>query len=135
MTPSTVTRARIEGQLKALMSGLGKARPEVSIRMCSGGLGRVSSASITGRNSSATVQHRQPLASSTMSSSAQPGMPHWRNVSPSMPISPNSLTMMAMRRPAAWDITWRSSVVFPAPRKPVTMVAGMRGAITRSPAG
>ena len=41
MTPSTVTRERIAGQLKALTSGFGKARPEVSMTMCSGGLARV----------------------------------------------------------------------------------------------
>ena len=42
MTPSTVRRERMEGQSKALTSGFGKASPEVSIRMCSGGrhLGR-----------------------------------------------------------------------------------------------
>ncbi len=41
ITPSTVTRERIAGQLKAVTSGFGRARPEVSIRMCSGGFGPV----------------------------------------------------------------------------------------------
>ncbi len=50
-----------------------------------------------------------------------------------MPSVPNSLTMTAMRRPRAWDRTWRSSVVLPAPRKPVTTVAGMRAMALRRP--
>jgi hypothetical protein len=33
MTPSTVTRVRISGQLKALTNGLGSARPDVSMTM------------------------------------------------------------------------------------------------------
>ena len=44
ITPSTVTREAISGQLNAFTSGLGSARPEVSITMCSGGFGRSSSA-------------------------------------------------------------------------------------------
>ena len=35
MTPSTVTRVRTSGQVKALTSGFGRARPEVSMTMCS----------------------------------------------------------------------------------------------------
>ncbi|MCY1240211.1 hypothetical protein D9M72_530470 [compost metagenome] len=41
-----------------------------------------------------------------------------------MPNSPNSLTITAMRRPWALSSMWRSSVVLPEPRKPVTMVTG-----------
>ena len=40
MTPSTVTRVRTSGQLKAFTSGFGSARPEVSMTMWSGGSGR-----------------------------------------------------------------------------------------------
>ena len=40
-TPSTVVRVRISGQAKAWTSGFGSARPEVSIRMWSGGVGAV----------------------------------------------------------------------------------------------
>ena len=36
-TPSTVTRVRISGHLNAFNSGFGRASPEVSITMCSGG--------------------------------------------------------------------------------------------------
>ena len=94
--------------------------------MCSGGSARPTSFSMVGRKSSATVQHRQPLASSMMSSSEHDAMPQPRSVSPSMPSAPNSLTMIAIRRPPARSSTWRSSVVFPAPRKPVMTVAGIR---------
>src|SRR5262245_49008669 len=38
----------------------------------------------------------------------------------------NSFTITANRRPFAWAKTCRISVVFPAPRKPVTMVHGTR---------
>ncbi len=92
--------------------------------MCSGLRARM--ASSAGTNSSATVQHRQPLASSTMFSSGQALSPQPLRISPSMPMSPNSLTMTASRRPPAFASTWRISVVLPAPRKPVTMVQGTR---------
>src|SRR6218665_4010413 len=52
-------------------------------------------------------------------------MPQPFRISPSMPSSPNSLTITAMRRPCALSRMWRSSVVLPLPRKPVTMVAGI----------
>ena len=123
-TPSTVTREAISGQLKALTSGLGSARPEVSMTMCSGGDGPVEQAFRAGTKSSATVQQMQPLASSTMLSSVQLSMPQLFRISPSMPTSPNSLTITARRRPSAFSSTWRTSVVLPAPRKPVTIVQG-----------
>ena len=124
-TPSTVTRERIAGQLKAATSGLGSARPEVSIRMCSGGSGRSRSRSSAGTKSSATVQQMQPFGSSTMSRSSQAGMPQPARNAPSKPTSPNSLTMIARRRPSLCSTTWRTSVVLPAPRKPVTIVQGI----------
>ena len=86
---------------------------------------RASSASMAGTKSSATVQHRQPLASSTMFSSGQDSMPQARRISPSTPTSPNSLTISARRRPFACSSRWRISVVLPAPRKPVTTVTGI----------
>ena len=135
MTPSTVTRERIAGQLKALTSGLGRARPEVSIRMCSGGDGRLKSFSSAGTKSSATVQHRHPFGSSTMSSLVQPFIPQPSMKEPSKPMSPNSLTSTASRRPSAFSKRWRTSVVLPAPRKPVTTVQGtlLRCVIRRRP--
>jgi hypothetical protein len=74
--------------------------------------------------SSATVQQMQPLASSTMLSAGQSGMAQDFRISPSTPSVPNSLTTTASRRPPAWRMRWLISVVFPAPRKPVTMVTG-----------
>ena len=61
-----------------------------------------------------------------MFSSGQASLPQPLRISPSMPTSPNSLTMTARRRPCALAMTWRISVVLPAPRKPVTIVQGMR---------
>jgi hypothetical protein len=43
----------------------------------------------------------------------------------STPTSPNSLMTNARRRPPAFSSKWRIIVVLPAPRKPVTMVAGI----------
>ncbi len=126
-TPSTVVRERTSGQAKACTSGFGNARPEVSMMIWSGGSGRSRSACMVGRKSSATVQQMHPLASSTISSSSQPSMPQARSRSPSMPRSPNSLTTIARRRPAAFSSRWRTRLVLPAPRKPVTTVAGIFG--------
>jgi len=96
-----------------------------------GGSARSIKASMVGMKSSATVQQRQPLDSSTIFSSGQLVRPQLRKVSPSTPTLPNSLTMMARRFPLAFSSTWRSSVVLPAPRKPVMMVAGMRAVVIR----
>src|SRR5688572_22940743 len=125
ITPSTVTRVRTSGQLNAFTSGLGSASPEVSITICSGGLGRSSSARMVGRKSSATVQQIQPLASSTIFSSGQPSILQPFTSSPSIPVSPNSLMISASRRPLALRSKFWINVVLPAPRKPVTTVAGI----------
>src|SRR5688572_13482590 len=125
ITPSTVTRVRTSGQLNAFTSGLGSASPLVSITICSGGLGRSSKARMVGRKSSATVQQMQPLASSTMFSSGQPSILQPFTNSPSTPVSPNSLMMSAMRLPLALRSRFWIRVVLPAPRKPVTTVAGI----------
>ena len=124
-TASTVTRVRMPGQLNALTRGLGMARPEVSMTIRSGFRSRPSSASMVGTKSSATVQQMHPLASSRTSSSSQPSMPHPLRISPSMPMSPNSLTMSAIRRPAAFPSRCRMMLVLPAPRNPVITVAGI----------
>jgi hypothetical protein len=65
-------------------------------------------------------QQMQPFASSTMSSSRE------TMSSPSMPISPSSLTMTAVRNPCALVRMCFTSVVFPLPRKPVMTVTGRR---------
>src|SRR6185437_4500482 len=80
---------------------------------------------MVGTKSSATVQHRQPLVSSTMASSGQFSSAQPFRMSPSMPRSPNSLTRMASRRPCGFCMRWRTRVVLPAPRKPVMMVTGI----------
>ena len=131
-TPSTVTRVEISGQPKARTSGCGRARPEVSITIWSGGVSRPIRLSMVGTKSSATVQQMQPLDSSTISSSPQVSSPQPLRMSPSTPRSPNSLIMSAMRRPPALSSRWRISVVLPAPRKPVTMVAGILAGMWRS---
>lgn len=46
----------------------------------------------------------------------------------SIPISPNSLTITAVFRPASLARNLLIKVVFPEPRKPVTIVTGMRPA-------
>ena len=125
ITPSTVIRERIAGQSNALSSGLGRARPEVSIRIWSGRGSRASNVSTVGMKSSATVQQMQPLASSTTFSAGQSGIAQPFRMSPSTPSVPNSLTTTASRRPLALRIRWLISVVLPAPRKPVTMVTGI----------
>src|ERR1700722_10995539 len=80
---------------------------------------------MVGTKSSATVQHRQPLVSSTMASSGQCSSAQPLRMSPSMPRSPNSLTRIASRLPCGFCMRWRTRVVFPAPRKPVIMVTGI----------
>ena len=126
MTPSTVTRLLIVGHWKARTSGLGRARPEVSMRMWSTFGVRDRIWSSAGTKSSATVQQMQPLASSTMFSSGQASMPQPLRISPSTPTSPNSLMISASRLPPAFSRMWRISVVLPAPRKPVMTVQGTR---------
>ena len=61
---TTVQALRISGHWKACTRGLGRARPLVSMRIWSMSPRRATSSFITGKNSSCTVQHRQPLASS-----------------------------------------------------------------------
>ena len=58
-------------------------------------------------------------------SSAQPSIGQLRSNSASTSSSPNSLTITAMRLPAACFNTLDNSVVLPLPRKPVTTVAGI----------
>ena len=94
--------------------------------MWSGGVSRPRIFSMAGRKSSATVQQMQPLESSMMSSAPQASLPQSASTCPSKPTSPNSLTISAIFRPPGFCSRWRISVVLPAPRKPVTIVAGMR---------
>ena len=66
------------------------------------------------------AQQMQPLVSSSMSSLARAMR------SPSIPISPNSLTMTAILPASGAPSRRLTSVVLPAPRKPVRSVIGMR---------
>ncbi len=66
------------------------------------------------------LQHMQPLPSSVTSSLL------WRSRASSIPSDPNSLTMSAVPLPSVVSRNRRTSVVFPAPRKPVTIVTGSR---------
>ena len=106
-------------------SGSGSASPLVSIstRPKCGILPR--SRSATRRRSAIckslrVLQHRQPLPSNVTSSVLV------RSSASSMPTEPNSLTISAVPRPSGDARKRRTSVVLPAPRKPVTMVTGSR---------
>ena len=68
------------------------------------------------------LQQRQPLPSSVTSSLLA------RSSASSMPSEPNSLTISAVPRPSGVSRKRRTSVVLPAPRKPVTIVTGSRDA-------
>ena len=64
------------------------------------------------------VQQMQPLDSSTICSTAESPV----ITRPSIPISPISFMITATGLPRSpCSSTWRSSVVFPLPRKPVRM--------------
>src|SRR6516165_1055040 len=65
-------------------------------------------------------QQMHPFSSSTISSSSA------TISSLSMPMSPNSLTMTAVRNPCWLVRICFTRVVFPLPRKPVTTVTGNR---------
>ena len=115
---------------KVCRIGLGSASPEVSIttRLKSGISPR--SRSTTMRRSACcrsvrVMQHRQPLPSSTVSSALA------RTSASSMPVAPNSLTTTAVPAPSGVARKRLSSVVLPAPRKPVSTVTGMRAPRSR----
>ncbi len=123
------------GQAKACTGGLGNAKPDVSMMMCSRAGLRAKIALIAARKSSATVQQTHPLASSVTSSSRQVGIPQPSIIPRSMPRLPNSLIRSASRRPPLCSSRCRIRLVLPAPRKPVTTVAGSLAVTTVSLAG
>ena len=115
---------------KVCRIGLGSASPEVSITMRRKSGIAPRSRSATSRRSAIcrserVLQHRQPLPSSTVSSALA------RSSASSMPTAPNSLTTTAVPAPSGVVRKRRSSVVLPAPRKPVTTVTGMRAPRSR----
>ena len=109
---------------KVCRIGPGSASPLVSIRMrlkrgtvpCSRSATRLRSATC---RSERVLQQRQPLPSSVISS-VEP-----RTSASSMPTLPNSLMTTAVPSPSGVARKRRTSVVLPAPRKPVTMVTGI----------
>ena len=109
-------------------TGAGSARPVVSINIPSSVSARCWSLPSVSTKSPLTVQQRQPLLNSTSWADSS-----WMTSCPSMLISPNSLTMTANLRPCFSRKIRLMSVVFPAPRKPVTTVAGMRLSIFTGP--
>mmetsp|Transcript_66148 Transcript_66148/g.187863 ORF Transcript_66148/g.187863 Transcript_66148/m.187863 type:complete len:240 (-) Transcript_66148:1398-2117(-) len=109
---------------KVCATGAGSASPVVSMRMASSLRPLVVVLRTRFRRplirSPRTVQQMHPLLISTMSSS-------WAMLSPltsasSMPTSPNSFSMTAMRLPWFSRRMWFSRVVLPLPRKPVMML-------------
>ena len=105
--------------------GPGSASPLVSITIRANRGTAPRSRSATRRRSAScrserVLQHRQPLPSSVISSALS------RTSASSMPTAPYSLMMTAVSRPSGVARKRRTSVVLPAPRKPVTMVTGMR---------
>ena len=154
ITASTVAPDRISCQRKAFTSGFGNAKPEVSIKMQSILSRRLSNCCIVGKNSSCTVQHKQPLVNSkilvtdvvadvadslsvsptdnsSVTSATASVAQTWQdfNKSPSIPSSPNSLTTTAIRRPWLFCSRWRMRLVLPLPKKPVITVTGILAAI------
>ena len=84
------------------------------------GRGRTTSRRSVFCKSVRVLQHRQPLPSSVTSSLLS------RSSASSMPSDPNSLTISAVPLPSGVSRNRRTSVVFPAPRNPVTIVTGSR---------
>mmetsp|Transcript_26248 Transcript_26248/g.98805 ORF Transcript_26248/g.98805 Transcript_26248/m.98805 type:complete len:313 (-) Transcript_26248:13-951(-) len=121
---------------KSSTSGAGSARPDVSITTWSTGgspASRVAKAMSRTRSSTLSSsppvpplpaeQHTQPFAS-TNTSLAKPSVAP-RSRSWSSPTDPTSFSITQIRESLQRSKAL-SSVVFPAPRKPVTIVTGMR---------
>ncbi len=121
ITQSTVSSGasrRITGSIRLRTMSAGSATPLVSMTMWSGFGSRRSSVESVRSKSPSSEQQMQPLARLTTPSLA-PAIS-----SASMLIAPKSLTMAAMRRPSALARRWLTTVVLPAPRKPVTRRRG-----------
>ena len=105
---------------KVCTTGPGSARPVVSMRMWSNLSRRFMRLPTMRMRSPRTVQQMQPLFISKISSSAL------MTSSWSIPISPNSFSITAMRWPCCSVSRRFMRVVLPAPRKPVRTVTGVR---------
>ena len=108
---------------KVCATGAGSASPVVSIRMRSKRSLRFIKAPRMRIRSPRTVQQMQPLFISKISSSAS------STSASSIPTSPNSFSMTAMRCPCSSVRMRLSSVVLPEPRNPVSTVTGTRSSV------
>ncbi len=86
----------------------------------------VSSERAATRSSWMEQQMQPPLSSTTWSMAPSSWRTSDRMSEASMFTSPISLTMMAIRSPAAFRTRWLSKVVLPAPRNPDRGVTGSR---------
>mmetsp|Transcript_92791 Transcript_92791/g.289301 ORF Transcript_92791/g.289301 Transcript_92791/m.289301 type:complete len:321 (+) Transcript_92791:660-1622(+) len=122
MCPCTKSSAK-----KVCATGAGSAKPVVSMMMPSRGfpLPAVFLYSFfrPAMRSPRTVQQTQPLFISMMFSSVTELL--LLMSFSSIPTSPNSFSMTAIFLPWFASRMWLSSVVFPAPRKPVMIVVGV----------
>ncbi len=117
-TMSSGASRQITGSIRLRTMSAGSATPLVSITIASGcGDRRRIVASVRSRSPS-REQQMQPFARLTTPSLA-PAIS-----SASMLMAPKSLTTAAIRRPPAWASRWFTTVVLPAPRKPVTSRTG-----------
>ena len=117
-TVSSGASRQMTGSIRLRMMSSGSATPLVSITMASGrGLRRSRLASVRSKSPS-SEQQMQPLAR-LMTPLSAPAIS-----SASILIAPKSLTTAAMRRPSACCRMRLTSVVLPAPRKPVTSRIG-----------
>mmetsp|Transcript_37632 Transcript_37632/g.119669 ORF Transcript_37632/g.119669 Transcript_37632/m.119669 type:complete len:295 (-) Transcript_37632:7-891(-) len=111
---------------KVCATGAGSAKPVVSMSTPSRRLlvfrELVMSLFKPAMRSPRTVQQMQPLFISTILSSSAKAPPLTR--ASSMPTSPNSFSMTAIRLPWFFSRIWFSNVVFPLPRKPVSTETG-----------
>mmetsp|Transcript_60382 Transcript_60382/g.127950 ORF Transcript_60382/g.127950 Transcript_60382/m.127950 type:complete len:273 (+) Transcript_60382:732-1550(+) len=118
--------SRASSSQKIDANGPGSAKPVVSMRMLSKP-SRCTSTSRAETRSSRTEQQTQPFASSTQSAKTSPFGP----VTPealgaSTPASPaSSFWMTAILRPWSSPKMCFNKVVFPLPKKPVTIVTGV----------
>src|SRR5208337_1329768 len=115
---SSRMRSRRLGSLKVTKIPAGSATPLASSRMYSMDSGRASNATTDSTRSSRIWQHTQPLDRLIMLSFTP------TTSSASMLIEPKSLTRTPTRNPWSPVRMRFSSVVLPAPRKPVRMVIG-----------
>mmetsp|Transcript_30604 Transcript_30604/g.94635 ORF Transcript_30604/g.94635 Transcript_30604/m.94635 type:complete len:293 (+) Transcript_30604:742-1620(+) len=124
--PSRSAKHEISSSTKNVCAtGAGSAMPVVSMTMPSSFMPAstfLASFSRTTTRSWRTVQQMQPFIISMSSSPSMRSFMFFISSASSMPTSPNSFSMTAMRLPCSAVRIWLRSVVFPEPRNPVKMV-------------